>query len=70
MRCKAKGLISIRHHKGVSHDQMPVAARFENAEEEGERKRGETEGERGERGRWREGYIAIGERHRGRDTER
>ena len=28
----ANGLISIRHHKRVSHDQMPVAARFENAD--------------------------------------
>ena len=25
-------MISIRHHKGVSHDQIPIAARFENAD--------------------------------------
>ena len=31
-RYKANGLISIRHHKELSHDQMPVAARFENAD--------------------------------------
>ena len=24
------GLISVRHHKWVSHDQMPIVARFEN----------------------------------------
>ena len=32
IRYKANGLISIHYHKGVSHDQMPVAARFENAD--------------------------------------
>ena len=32
MRYKANGLIWIRHHKEVSHDQIPVAARFENAD--------------------------------------
>ena len=32
MRYKANGLIWIRHHKGVSHDQIPVAARFENVD--------------------------------------
>ena len=32
MRYKANGLIWIRHHKGVLHDQIPVAARFENAD--------------------------------------
>ena len=31
MRYKANDLIRIRHHKWVSHDQIPVAARFENA---------------------------------------
>ena len=25
-------MISIRHYKGVSHDQIPIAARFENAD--------------------------------------
>ena len=25
-------MISLSHHKGVSHDQMPVAARFENVD--------------------------------------
>ena len=32
MRYKAKGLIGIRNRKGVSHDQIPVAARSENAD--------------------------------------
>ena len=32
MRYKANGLIWIHHHKGVSHDQIPVAARFENVD--------------------------------------
>ena len=33
MRYKANGLIWIRHHKAVSHDQIPIAARFENADQ-------------------------------------
>ena len=32
MRYKANGLIWRCHHKGVSHDQIPVEARFENAD--------------------------------------
>ena len=32
MRYKANGLIWIRRHTGVSHDQIPVAARFVNAD--------------------------------------
>ena len=27
---KANGLISIRHHKGASHNKMTAVARFEN----------------------------------------
>ena len=32
MRYKANDLIWIRQHKWVSHDQIPVAARYENAD--------------------------------------
>ena len=32
MRYKVNGLVWIRHHKGVSHDQIPIVATFENAD--------------------------------------